>query len=228
MSLVTTFMETFNFVERTDLNQIFKILFVICCSDELLNTFYRLYRLFVDSYPMFLLLLGELFIFACFFRIIFYGEPIEDSSGLAFSYSFRTFARTFETLMITTIGGNFPGLILDAYYLNKVYVLLIYSFNFLSAVIIFGIFAGNTGSSFVTQYTITLRRVAKMFPVVQEHIKTELKVKGYDPESYGKIKRQVVRQMETAKESERTQAILAGAYQKFRRALQKIKILKTI
>ena len=91
---------------------------------------------------------------------MFDGEDFFDTNNLNFTYNFTTYWKTFETLMITTIGANFPGVIIDAYYINKSYVLFLYCFNFLSAVIIFGIFAGGCGNNFLALYNMSLRKIA--------------------------------------------------------------------
>lgn len=170
-TLIITYMETFGIVKRSDFNQVLKIAFVVCCSDEFINTFYRIFRLFTETTGLVVLLLADLFVFACIFRILFYGEKLGDDTALVFSISVSSFWRMFETLMVTTLGGNFPDFIIQAYYINYLYVALLYIFNFISAVIIFGIFAGGFGGKFTEFYTTSVRKVAQKYPEVKEKIK---------------------------------------------------------
>lgn len=76
LSLFLTFMETIEAIGRTEFNSFLKLLFVFCCSNELLIVFYRIYKILVDGWGFIFFLLLCLFLFASFFRILLYGEEI--------------------------------------------------------------------------------------------------------------------------------------------------------
>lgn len=77
LSLLLTFLETVDSIGKTDFNNILKLVFAICCSSELLNIFYRIYRMVVDSWELFILLGVTLVLSAAFFRVLFYGIELD-------------------------------------------------------------------------------------------------------------------------------------------------------
>lgn len=160
LSLLLTFLETINAIEKSDFNNILKLVFAICCSSELLNIFYRLYRMMIDSWELIVLLLVTLFISAAFFRVLFYGIELDQDEGFLYTYSFTDFWRSFESTLITMTGGNFPDFIINSNKINFFYAVIIYAFNFIAGSFIFGFFAGGIGGNYMNYYTISLRKVA--------------------------------------------------------------------
>jgi len=77
LSLLLTFLETADAIGKSDFNNILKLIFAICCSSELMNIFYRIYWMLVDSWELLVLLGVTLMISAAFFRVLYYGIELD-------------------------------------------------------------------------------------------------------------------------------------------------------
>lgn len=127
-------------------------------------------------------------VFSAFFRIIFYNEEIGDPDAVAFTHSFSTFWRTFETLIISILGDNFPDLVNEAYMINSIFPLFIFFYIFFMGIIIFGIFAGGFGGNFMSFYTMCVRKISSDYPEVVPDIEKELELDFFDTEGYQRVK----------------------------------------
>lgn len=170
LSLLLTFFETVDAIEKSDFNNILKLVFAICCSNELLNIFYRLYRMMVDSWELIVLLLVTLFVSASFFRVLFYGIEFNQDDNFLFTYSFTNFWRAFESTLQTMVGGNFPDFIINSNKIHFFYAVIIFAFNFVSGSFIFGSFAGGIGGNYMNYYTISLRKTVQKYPKMNQLI----------------------------------------------------------
>lgn len=226
LSLILTFLESIEAIGKSDFNNILKLIFVICYSNELIKTFQRLYLLTTQSGGLILLLIFSLLVGGAFFRVLYYGEEI-GQSGIIFSYSFHTFFRSFETFMITIMFGNLPDLIQDSLQVSQLYTFLLLAYNLFIFAFIFGYFAGGVGDNLMNQYLISLRKVASNYPQSKNLIQQELKTQFYDPGSYDKVKALLSKEHSNRTKEER-EGILQSAMAKFRRAVFKLRTLKSI
>lgn len=116
----------------------------------------------LNCWGLFFLLGVYLFVSAVFFRILFYRMNIEDAETFYY-YSFNSFWRTFETLLISMMLGNYPYLILDVYKHGIVYPIFLYVFNLFAIIFLYGFFAGGMGDEFINLYKVTLRKIASEY-----------------------------------------------------------------
>lgn len=142
-------METFEFIEKTDINNLLKILFIMSNFNDVLRSLYRLAKMIEKSSSIILLLFSTLLIFGIFSRVIFDGTEIgEDDDALIFMYSFTSFWRSFETMFITILMANFPDIVIDAYNVNAIYALYFIFYIFFAAIVIFGMVVGVFGANY--------------------------------------------------------------------------------
>ena len=132
LSLLLTFLETIDAMEKSDFNNILKLVFAVCCSTELMNIFFRLFRMLIDTKDLIFLLFFILIVVGTFFRVIFHGVEFEEDENFLFSYSFTTFWRSFESTLLTMIGDNFPDFVLSANKVSFIYGSFIFAFYFFS------------------------------------------------------------------------------------------------
>lgn len=221
-----TFLETVDAIGKSDFNNILKMIFAICCSSELINIFYRIYRMILDSWELIVLLLVTLFISASFFRVVYYGIELDQDGSFIYKYSFTSIWRSLESVLLTMTGMNFPDFIINSNKYHFLYAVLIFVFNFIAGTFIFGFFAGGIGGYYMEYYTISLRKLAAKYPEVIEKIDGELEAKYYDPESYDRVKSSLITQ--GTQGDQRNPAALKSGMRKFRRAIAKLRTLKNL
>lgn len=222
VSLCISLMETFNFLPRSDITSIFRILFTMVYFRSLLVSFYKIGRMLMKSMSMVILLFATLFVFSVLGSVIFEADDI-GSDEIIYAYSFTNLFRTMETLLLLMRGENFPGVLIDSIEGSVFHLIFLIIFMLISAKIIGSFFSGVFFFHFKSYYIENLRKVEAKYPVFTECIAPVLQERFMNPRYTDDIVKIVEDRQRIISDEENVRKIRMSYKQKLRNAINKIK-----
>ncbi len=169
ISLLLTMLETFDFIEKSDLNNMFKMIFIMVNLKDVIRSVVRICKMLYLSNSVLLLQFVNLFIFALIARVIFEGVEI-GSDSFIFMYSFTSFFRSFDTMFKTLLMENFPDILVDSYEINYIYVGFFILFIFISSIIVFSLVVGVFYFHYQSFYIDNINKMEAKYPEFKEKI----------------------------------------------------------
>lgn len=221
-SLIFTMLETFNFIEKSDLSNLLKMLFILANYKSVLRAMIRVGKMIYRCKDVLFLQFVNLFVFAIISRVIFDGVDELGQDGITYMYSFTSLWRSLDTMFITLLLENFPDILLDSYQINYLYVLYFFIFIILSAIIIFSIVVGVFYFHYQSFFVENINFVATEYPYFTESITPLIEKKFLDASHMESVIETMVKRDAGEVIDEDRKVIRDRAVAKFRRAVNKI------
>ena len=227
-------LETFQFIEPSDINNVFKLMFVMIYFKSILRSFYKIYQMILSSGSMVLMMVLVLFVFATLSRVFLQGIEIGDE-GVLYGYSFTTFFRSLDSLFLLMIMENFPDVCLEANQINIVVMLFFYFYILVSAIVIISLLTGVFYFYYKNFYIDNLREVGKRYPHFIDIVNPFMDEAFLNPnaverilkETKAKMRNEAMENPLNEEELRMKKAQVKEAFlNKVRRAIKKIKTLK--
>lgn len=221
-SLIFTLLETFEFIEKSDLSNMLKMMFILSNYKSVLRAIIRIGKMIFRCKDVLFLQFVNLFVFAIISRVIFDGVDELGQDGIIFMYSFTSLWRSLDTMFKTLLLENFPDILLDSYQINSMYVLYFFIFIILSSIIIFSIVVGVFYFHYSSFFVENINMVAAENPKFEESIAPLIEKRFLDSTHMEQIIEQMVYEDGNDVVDQDVEQIRARAKAKFQRAVKKL------
>ncbi len=151
-------METFHFIEKSDFNNTFKLLFVLVYFRSILKGVGKVGVMLQKSRSILLLVFITLFFFSVIARVIFENVEI-GQDGMIYGYSFINIWRSLDSMFLLMLMENFPDILLEAYGISTLYFIFFFIYIIFASIIVLSLVVGVFYFHFKNFYVYNLNKV---------------------------------------------------------------------
>lgn len=229
-SLLVNILESLTALPPTNISIVFNILFVFSYFKIVIKSLQFFGKMLSYCWEVLLLWFFQVFVFALIARIAF--ENVDIGSPNFFQgYSFASFTDSLNTIFGLMFLSGFPDILVDAHAKHPVTILIFIPFLVLTSILLGGAIAGNYYFHFKMCYIENMNQQYWNYPQFRKKIIPLLKEKFLKPEpamdAMNSLAQHIRKEKEEGVNPDEYNESKQATLDKFRRAVKKIKMMKT-